>query len=152
MQYSLLEQERIQDPDMGWITLAVRMKLDLAGLKLRLQDWQKLPIAQRRALHDAAVETEQQIARFSRLLVDMLRENNCDAPRPLPQSKHTDIERWKHAGVMPQEVMACADTAGIRIEWAELDRFGRYVLWTLAKKGAIERFSAAADELITRNK
>lgn len=149
MPYPLLEQERTQDPDMEWITLAVRMKLDMAGLKLRLQDWQKLPIAQRRALHDAPAESDQEIGRFGRLLEGMLGDIGCDAPQPLPQSKRSDVERWNHAAAMPREVTVCADAAGVQLDWASLDRFRRYALWSLAKKGAIERFTAAVDELIS---
>lgn len=152
MPYPLLEQEHEQDPEMNWITLAVRMKLDLAGLKLGLRDWQKLPIAQRRVLHDAPVESEQEIARFGRMLDNLLRQNGCAAAQPLPQSKRTDVERWNQAATVPREVTACADAAGVQLDWMTLGRFTRYVLWTLAKKGSIERFSAAADELITRSK
>lgn len=132
---------------MDWITMAVRMKLDLVGLKMRLRDWQALPMAQRRALQDAPTESEREIDQFGQLVTTILREAGRDAPQPLSETKRSDVVNWKDASAMPQEVREMAGKLDVQINWTGLDRFGRYVLWSLAKTSATERFVAAASEL-----
>ena len=127
--------------------MAVRMKLDLVGLKMRLKDWQALPMAKRRALQEAPAESEQEIDQFGQLVTTTLREAGRDAPEPLSESKRSDVVNWKDTSTMPQETQEMADKLGVQIDWAGLDRFGRYVLWSLARKGATERFVSAASEV-----
>lgn len=133
---------------MDWITMAVRMKLDLVGLKMRLRDWQALPMAQRRALQDAPAESEQEIDQFRQRVTTILREAGRGAPQPLSETKRGDMANWKDAPAMPQAVREIADKLDVQIDWTRLDRFGRYVLWSLARQGATERFAAAAGELM----
>lgn len=147
MTYPILAYEHQEDPKLDWITMAVRMKLDLVGLKLRLKDWQTLPIERRRELQDAPAETESDIDQFGKLLNTTLRGAGHEAPESLSESRKADISYWKDPSAMPRQVREVANTIDIQIDWARLDRFGRYVLWTLAKKDATERFAAAAAEL-----
>ena len=132
---------------MNWITMAVRMKLDLVGLKMRLKDWQVLPIEQRQELHDAPAETERDIEQFGELLNATLRGAGREAPESLSGSKQADSSYWNDPSTMPRQVREMANTLDLQIDWVRLDRFGRYVLWSLAKKDAAERFAAAAAEL-----
>ena len=55
--YPVLAFEREADPDGAWIPMAVRMKLDLAGLKIGLADWQSLEATERTVLLAGAAET-----------------------------------------------------------------------------------------------
>jgi len=147
MSYAVLSFEREEDPQGAWIPLVVRMKLDLLGVKIGLDDWQALPDEVREELIEIEVEQDRGLARFHQRLREVLATAACDAPRALSEHKLAGRAAWAQAGPMPGEVARLAERLGVEIQWAALDRFGRYVLWHLGAKGADARFRQALEEL-----
>lgn len=143
----VLNFEREEDPQGAWIPLAVRMKLDLLGVKVGLDDWQVLPDEVREELIETDVEQDRGLARFHQRLREALAAAGCDGPRPLPEKKLAGRDAWQEAGPVPAEVARLGARLGLEVPWLELDRFGRYVLWHLGSKGADTRFTQALQEL-----
>jgi hypothetical protein len=59
---------------------AVRDKLDRVGLKLHLQEWQDLPLAERARLRDLPCERADEIAHYATVVEGLVRERFGKAP------------------------------------------------------------------------
>jgi hypothetical protein len=132
------------------VPLAVRRKLDLAGLKISLAGWQALPDVDRRALAGAAafgLDDDASVAAFSETLrAAAARAGVALAHLPLPASPWP----WRGPTVPPLlgaklvEIHATLDDA----TWSSLSDEDRYVLLKLADaKREPERLRAALVEL-----
>jgi hypothetical protein len=58
-----------EDEDLNWIPQGVRTKLDRAGVRIHLADWQRLSPGNRRELVDFRCETAEEVAAFQERLV-----------------------------------------------------------------------------------
>lgn len=76
-----LENELVDD--LEYISLAVRKKLNLAGCKISLRDWQAIPLQQRRELHEFNADSDKAIKHLRRMLEDALRQARRPSPRRL---------------------------------------------------------------------
>lgn len=146
MTYPVLEIERAEDPEGVRISLGVRMKLDLAGLRISLGDWEALPAATRSALVEAPAEHDPQVRAFARRLETALAALGR-ACRPLAADDCSAVEKWRLPGPEPPEVTAARKGMRELPVWDRLDRFGRYVLYSLATRGSRQRFVRAAREI-----
>ncbi len=150
MSYPLLEFERTKDPTNEFITLAVRMKLDLAGCKIGLQDWSAFSRNQRQTLHDTDAESDSTVKAFKRILCDVLSQADRPPPSNLPATKLARTTQWtapwNGIETVAPKVLDLAQRQDIRINWSKLDRFSRYVLWYLAEKNDTVRFKTALRE------
>jgi hypothetical protein len=114
--------------------MAVRRKLDLAGVKLKLQHWSQLGEAERQELlawpDDAAAITALRahlLARTAGLSAGPARE----LPRPAG-------EAWQQTDQLPAVLAASCTQLGLRIRtegWAELDELKRFALVKLSHPG-----------------
>lgn len=145
--YPILAFEREGDPEWHYISMAVRMKLDLGGLKISLSDWQALPKPDRHALHTHDVETEQGLTQFQEKLKAVLHRAGRQVPARVSPAKLTRVGEWSNRGTVPSSVEEFAQQCDVQLEWEKLERYGRYVLWHLANKGDSRKFELAAKEL-----
>jgi hypothetical protein len=121
--------------DLRCIPMAVRRKLDLAGVKLKLQHWSELGEIERGELlawpdDAAAIETLRAhlLARTAGLSAGQARE----LPRP---GGH---EAWQQTGQLPAVLATSCAQLGLRIRsdgWAELDELQRFALVKLSHPG-----------------
>jgi hypothetical protein len=120
--------------DLRCIPMAVRRKLDLAGVKLKLQHWAELEEEERRELlawgdDAAAIEAlrEQLMARTSSLSPGQAKT----LPRP-------SDEPWQRTDQLPEVLAASCDQLGLAVGaegWAELDELQRFALVKLSHPG-----------------
>lgn len=146
MRYPILELEREADPDGEWLSYGVRMKLDLVGRKISLEQWKRLPPAARDDLTAASAETEAEIDAFASTLERVLDEAHLDAEL-LPDSKRAGVADWRDATVATDAARRVLDAAGGGDLWPRLDRYGRYVVCTFARKQDHARLRRALIEL-----
>ena len=73
------------DDDLALIPRSVRDKLDRAGIKLHLKDWQLLTLAERRHLVDAPCEAAPDVDRYRAELSALIRLRTGRPPDPLPR-------------------------------------------------------------------
>ena len=139
--------------DLRCIPMAVRRKLDLAGVKLKLQHWSELGEAERAGLlawpdDPAAIEALRQHlqARTSALSSGQAK----DLPRP-------DAEPWQQADQLPEVLAASCAQLDLEVRsggWAELDELQRFALVKLSHPGhehrnlprALAEFGLLAEE------
>ena len=120
--------------DLRCLPMAVRRKLDLAGVKLKLLHWHGLSPAERQSLlqwNDDGPSLQE--------LRDWLLERSNSLPegpaQPLEPARDC---AWQQAGTLPEEVgLSCAQL-GLNIEsqrWAYLDELQRFALIKLSHPG-----------------
>jgi hypothetical protein len=73
-----------EQADLELIPRSVRDKLDRAGIKLHLRDWQMLSMDERRDLVDRRCESSDDVARYRQNLEDLIRRRTGNAPEYLP--------------------------------------------------------------------
>jgi hypothetical protein len=147
MAYPRLSCEGEAARDLKFMSLAVRMKLDLAGCKVSLQDWQAIPLDRRRELDEMEAESDDAIEQFRRLFEHTLKQADRPLPHRLRESEAARVKEWKDAAALPENIAELDESQQLKQDWPRLDRFGRYVLWYLATKGDIPRFRSALQEL-----
>lgn len=116
------------------IPLCVRRKLDLIGLKLKLNHWLELSQTQRQQLVDwpdqpeALQQLREQLLTWTRPMAD-------GEARPLPVAV---AEPWQQLETVAAEVQRAAQQRNrelSREQWAELGELGRFALCKLARPG-----------------
>ena len=120
--------------DLRCIPMAVRRKLDLAGIKLKLQHWSELNEAERAELlawadDPAAIEALRQhlLERSAALSAGQAK----DLPRP-------DAEPWQQATQLPDVLAASCAQLGLEppsAGWGELTELQRFALVKLSHPG-----------------
>jgi hypothetical protein len=120
--------------DLRCIPMAVRRKLDLAGIKLKLQHWSELHEAERAELlawadDPAAIEALRQhlLERSAALSAGQAK----DLPRP-------DAEPWQQATQLPDVLAASCAQLGLELPsagWGELTELQRFALVKLSHPG-----------------
>jgi hypothetical protein len=134
------------DAALTFMPLALRYRLDRAGLKASLVAWQALSPDQRRRLLDAPASSDADLDAFALALRSALAEAGHaptslpPLPSPLP---------W-HEGPALDAAGAWAGELGLpfdRARWAALDDVQRYALYRLsASRKSPDAFRAALDE------
>jgi len=113
------------------VPMAVRHKLDCAGIKITLQQWEALPLAERRILCELPQQTQSQLSQLSELICQRTRECSGEQPSVLSSEQ-------RHAAFPPSELPSrLADNAralGFALSperWTSLDDDERYALMKL---------------------
>jgi hypothetical protein len=146
LRYPLLESEREADPEGEWISYGVRMKLDLVGRKISLDDWSRLPRSVRDELTELTAETDAEIAVFERALDSASSGAGIDS-QSLPSAKREAVTAWRDPGEVTPAAQAFLGGLGGEGLWPELDRFGRYLICTFSHKSDIGRARRAMIQL-----
>ena len=120
--------------DLRCIPMAVRRKLDLAGVKLKLQHWSELSEGERFALlawPDDAAGIEALRARLLRRTAELSAGQAGELPR-------ATSEPWQQSQKLPDVLAASCAQLGLRLRpgcWAELDELQRFALVKLSHPG-----------------
>lgn len=120
--------------DWRCIPLCVRRKLDLIGLKLKLNHWLAMSREQRQQLVDwddqpAALAA---MAEHCRSLTRSMADGEA---RPLPPARN---EPWQVASAVAEQVASAAHARGLQLssaQWQQLNELERFALCKLARPG-----------------
>ncbi len=127
------------------IPLSVRYKLDVCEIKLHLQQWQKLPHEDRRALLSAPFERDVDIDACRSLLHHLVDHHVGEAATAHPLSGD---EAWLDASRWPQVVIEQCHREAVPLpaveQWARLDEAQRHAIFVLGRsKHSQQDFRAA---------
>lgn len=131
--------EIVSSENFAYIPLSVRFHLDRTGLRISLDQWQRLPLDRRIALSSYPVNALSDAPTvpdvFAHLLQETLFAHTGEQPEsetPPPFLPGDDV-----AEVYPGLAVQC-DLAGLppvtQADWAALSRFQRYALAKLSRK------------------
>lgn len=128
------------------IPMAVRYRLDLSGVKLRLNEWSKLGQAERRRLLEMPVSGPGEAAAYRDMLSAMVEAACGAAPSLMPESPEPVWE----SPAAPEQVRAKAAETGVALSdasWQSLAPLQRFALVKLSRPGHENlNFVPAAEE------
>lgn len=128
--------ESDQERSLAYIPMLVRMKLDLAGVKLTLKQWNRLPERDRRRLFEFPCEGEFGAKRYRELLSVLVRVRAGESLCVLPPQKEP---AWNNVREIPEQVARRAMDRGLPppsiAQWRALSPAQRYALLKLTRDG-----------------
>lgn len=134
-------------PSLSRVPLHVRMKLDLAGLKISLKDWLACAVEERAALCHLPAESDEERRVFS-AYVDFLCRKYQGSPAALAEKLNGLL--WGAEGIPPEvarKSAACLNSVTLS-EWRAWGAHERYALYkTAVSKSQPEAFADILDEL-----
>lgn len=115
------------------IPMIVRYKLDRCGIKLKLQQWMKFSLAQRRMLIDSPCESKTEIANYTDRLGFLVQEIGGE------ELKSIVVEYiWEDTSKVPEILLEKAREKGVTIPlifWQQLTPLQRFALIKLSQGG-----------------
>jgi hypothetical protein len=118
-----------------FIPLAVRFKLDKCGIKLALDEWQRLAGDTRQSLLNSPCESVVEVAAFRRTLQTWVKAACGDEPRLLEADASPS---WDALDVPPQVTRKALEVGGSPLtpaQWRALWALERFVLVKLSRNG-----------------
>ena len=118
------------------IPMSVRMKLDQAGIKLSLRQWNRIPPAQRRELVERPCTTRPETEAYRQDLVSLVEAHTDMALEFAPAET---APPWADASAVPERIGAWARGLGVapptEEQWAALTPLQRFALFKLTRPG-----------------
>lgn len=118
------------------IPMSVRLKLDQAGIKLSLKQWNKLPPEERRQLVEKPCDELPQIESYKRYLIALIEKFTMASVELMPLDGSPP---WADPAVVPERVCEWARSLGVappsREQWAALTPLQRFALFKLTRPG-----------------
>ncbi len=120
--------------DLELIPITVRRKLDASGVKLHLEEWRRLTLAERRALCHLPIATDEEAAVFAAILTEMVSRACGRPPESIAPNRALADPA---ASPIPSKVVELIgkhrlDASG----WEKFDFDERYALIKLARDDA----------------
>lgn len=135
-------------PNLSRVPMYVRMKLDLTGVTISLDDWLAFSLEERTVLCHLPIDTEEEQRAFLSYL-DFLSRKYCGGPVDLAQA--VDSSLWDDLDQVPPAVIDKSALKGrgvTREEWIHWQFHERYALYkTAIAKRDTEAFFALLSEL-----
>lgn len=130
------------------IPMAMRIKLDLCGVKLSIRDWSKFSREDREALAGMCYESQQQLLAFRTRVMELITAIAGDSTQAPPCSRPAP---WEIRDEISPQVARQAAMLGVPeptlAQWAALSDLQRYALLKLTREGAKnEKLPAALKE------
>lgn len=120
--------------DLRCIPMAVRRKLDLAGVKLKLQHWSELGKTER----DALLAWPDDAGAIEALRLHLQQRTAALSAGPAKELPRPEGEPWQRAQQLPEMLVASCAQLGLQVHqggWAKLDELQRFALVKLCHPG-----------------
>jgi hypothetical protein len=147
--YPWLALESRRDPEKQWITWAVRMKLDLSGIRIGLGHWQALTESDRDRLHDFRVENRSDAESFKKLLLACMPKSFAEIEAAIDRESAQRYWDSLSGRNLPDSVQALIEQWNLDLDWKRLNLFGRYVFCAIAEKRNPEDYKEDAKALLS---
>lgn len=117
------------------VPMAVRLKLDLAGIKLTLRQWSRFTVEDRQMLLHLPCETAEEIDDYRITLVELVAARADELAKPLAED--VVAAEWEQTDSVPKVLLDYADFIGVSeptlAQWAGLSRLQRFTLLKLTR-------------------
>ena len=136
-------------PNMDRVPFHVRMKLDLAGIRVSLSTWRALSLEERRALCHLPADSDEEKEVFAAFLGTLAAVRAGVEAERCPA---LDPDEWA-AALVPETVAVRSEGAGVavaRAEWGRWASHERYTLYKTALSKDPELFHQALREMRQR--
>jgi hypothetical protein len=117
------------------IPMAVRLRLDVSGVKLKLNEWSKLDQAQRLRLVQAPFANGEDIRAFAQDLCVLVEKITGACPSMLAEMPEPV---WENGDEIPAQILEQAEKVGMTIspaDWSALTPLRRFALSKLSRPG-----------------
>ncbi|MGC1523752.1 MAG: nitrate reductase associated protein [Steroidobacteraceae bacterium] len=118
------------------IPMSVRLKLDQAGIKLSLKQWNKLPPEERRQLVEQPCDELPQIESYKQNLMSLIEKFTMTSVELMAVDGSPP---WTDPAVVPERVSVWARSLEVappsREQWAALSPLQRFALFKLTRPG-----------------
>lgn len=115
------------------IPMAVRLKLDTCGIKLKLNEWHQFTQAQRQAIVDLPCESAVEVQQYRQFLADLIWQSTGNEATSLSVEEHP---AWQNVAHIPTSVLEQTAQLGVAIapsQWANLSPIQRFALIKLSR-------------------
>jgi len=116
------------------VPMAVRLKLDVCGIKLSLRQWSRFTKDDRHDLLIRKCSTPSEVTAYRAALVELVASRAREAARPLAEPP---CGLWNDAGHVPARVAEFAAALGLSPpddrQWSRLTRLQRFALIKLTR-------------------
>jgi len=134
-------------PSLSRIPLDVRMKLDLAGLKISLKDWLVCSFEERTVLCHLPMNSAEEKQAFAAYVDFLCRKYRCEAVQVTAPLSSVHWDRSAIPEAVAQKSASCFNTVMLA-EWQHWQPHQRYALYkTAISKSQPEAFADILDEL-----
>ena len=127
------------EANLTYMPMAVRFKLDKCGIKLSLEQWQRLPLHRRRELLRTPCDHAAAISNYRLMLRSMVME--CTGEEP-PTIRTAERPQWADHDA-PEQVRRAATAMGLEspspARWRSLSALERFALVKLSRDGRDHR-------------
>ena len=118
---------------LGCIPMAVRMKLDTCGIKLKLAEWSKLTAGERNELLTASCTTPEETIRYRGRLQSLVLARTQSLPADLPVET---APAWQDTAQVPSDLAEKAAALSVAVtlaQWRQLGELERFALVKLSR-------------------
>jgi hypothetical protein len=118
------------------IPMVVRRKLDLAGVKVSLKQWNRFALPEREQLVAQSCETPGEVDEYARYVVSLI-QTRTDQPAQLLE--RDSGQEWNDPTLVPRRVVDYAIERQVRpptlAQWAALTPLQRFAIFKLTRPG-----------------
>ena len=132
------------EPNLTYIPLAVRFKLDRCGIKLSLEAWQQLPEFRRLELFRMRCHDEEDLADFRKALCVLVSEYAGEEPASMVIAEHPPWAEERVPDQLARAATALGFAAPSLAQWRKLSAVQRFALLKLSREGREHRNLGAA--------
>lgn len=134
IEYFDFEEDFIEE-NVRCIPMIVRFKMDKAGIKLKLSEWSKFPIHERKELAVKLCTTNDEVVAYENYLKQLVKKYTGKEATEMNVEKNT---AWANKGFVPMMLDEKAKEFNWRItidQWKSLTELQRFALLKLCKPG-----------------
>lgn len=117
------------------IPMIVRFKMDKAGIKLKLKEWNKFSVEERKELAVKACSNEEEAKEYNNYLAGLIKDRTGNEATSLAVEQKPG---WSNINLIPEVVIEKAkefDVAISRKQWQDLSNLQRFTLIKLTRPG-----------------
>jgi hypothetical protein len=133
MTHQLFQFEESFAASLHCIPMAVRLKLDTCGIKLKLTQWNYFSPEERQVLLSLPCDTDLDCDCYRSFLETLIRDKLGDTPKPLPIDPHPPWLAGDRIPDLVQQKAASCDRTLTLAQWQTLSPLQRFALIKLSQ-------------------